>query len=188
MAAASATVFALLPLLYFNRAIYPEFLHSVALAQHMVAAGELPLVQMVGVFPSLRLRQVPVPTAYAVHLAVAAGAVLATAYVWCVSRQPWMRASVLVAATFLCSPYLYNYDAVWLVLPLAFFNLQARSTGWLAGERAVLMLAWIYPPVGTALTGYLNFSCGPFLCAALLGLGLRRVWRERRGVTPLVLG
>jgi hypothetical protein len=184
-AAVTACVVSALPLLFFKADVYLAFLHGIGQARQMLEHGQLTLAQAVGVFASLRMRHMPLAPAYLIHFGLAALAVIAAAYVWRASREPGARVCVLVGATFMCSPYLYNYDALWFVLPIVFLDGQARSPGWLSAERAVLVFAWIYPALGLWLARHLNFSAGPFLSAALVGLGVRRVWSERRLVLAM---
>jgi hypothetical protein len=184
-AALTAALFAAVSVAVFGLDIVPVFLHGLAQANAMVANGDLPWDQMATLFAGLRMLGVPASTAYLAQACQAILAIAAAAWVWRHSTALEVRATALVGATFLISPYLYNYDAVWLAIPLALLTAKAMRDGWLRGERALLAVAFLYPQVGNECGRLLGLCFGPLLFAALLGLAMRRTWLTMRATrTP----
>ena len=75
----------------------------------------------------------------------------------------------------LATPYLLEYDLVALGVAIALMAREGLRSGFLPGERAVLLLAWIVPIAGTALAEATAVQVGPAVMAALLALIVRRV-------------
>ena len=76
-----------------------------------------------------------------VHLAVAAAAAIMVSAVWARPYPPDLKAALLPAASLLFSPYVLLYDFCILSIAIAFFVKDGLVRGFLAGERAVLLLA-----------------------------------------------
>jgi hypothetical protein len=98
----------------------------------------------------------------AVQLTVAAGAVAVTALAW---WQDWReKVPVLATATLLVPPYLLTYDALLLLVPMAWWIGQRRRLG-------VILLVWLgcWLPIGHFLGMYEGPNTITF--AALLALG-----------------
>lgn len=181
-AAVTATVFTAISVFVFGTAIIPVFLHGLALASWAVESGELPWQQTTSIFATLRALHVSVGPAYFVQACGAVAAVACVVWVWRRSRSPISRATSLIAGTLMTSPYLFNYDTIWLAIPIAMISVDSIRNGWLKGEREIVVAAWLYPAIGT-LSGYLlHFGLGPFVFAALMFVPVRRTYREIKGL------
>jgi alpha-1,2-mannosyltransferase len=182
-AAVSAALLTAASVAVFGTAIVPVFLHGLSAANGLVAAGALPWPQMASPFASLRMLHVGITPAYVAHACAAIIATLAVIWVWRKSRELAVRAMALVAGTFMLSPYIYNYDAAWLAIPIALFTVQASRRGWLRWEREILCVAWLYPALGD-IAGYsLHAGIGPLLFASLMLVAVRRT-RLQAGTAP----
>lgn len=164
----------------FGLAAIPVFLHGVSLANSAIAIGALPWWQTASLFATLRVIHVPIAPAYvaqACQAIVAAGAVL---WVWRQSDDLAVRATALVAGTCMISPYLFNYDATWLGVPIALLAAKALRDGWLPWEREILGVAWLYPGLGDLCGLFLNAGIGPVVFASLLFVAVRRARMEKQ--------
>ena len=161
---------------------------SLGYARQFLESGALPWVKMPTVFAFLRLLGTPVIGAYAVHGLVAAGAVFAVWYVWRRSADWELRGAALFAATFLCSPYMFDYDLAWLAFPIGWLALAGLRTGWLSGEREVLVAAWLLPLAMDPLATVLQLQVAPFVLIGLLGITVRRAARSWKTSTMVVHG
>ena len=137
-----------------------------------------PWGKMPTVFAFLRMLGTPVAWAYTAHAAVAAVAGGAVWYVWRRSTDWQLRSANLMTATFLVSPYLFDYDLAWLAFPIAWLALVGLRDGWLPGEREVLVLAWLLPLLMASIAIHLHLQIGPFVLGAMLWITLRRVQVE----------
>lgn len=187
-AAITVAIFTGLSIAVFGVAAVPAFLHGLHFASGAVAHGSLPWSQMASVFVSLRKLHVPVNFAYAGQAASALIAVFATSYAWKRSDDLALRAMALVAATFLVSPYIYHYDTAWLGGAIALFAAKGLRDGWLRGEREILCIAWIYPPLGVVAGQLSNAGIGPLVFVALLIFTIRRVKWERANAVASGIG
>jgi len=178
-AAFTAALFTGLSILAFGVAIVPAFLHGMREANTFLANGMLPWQQMTSLFASLREMHVAVTTAYAAQGGLAIVAACATAWVWRNSNEWEIRSTALVAGTFMMSPYIYNYDAVWLGIPLALMTTKALRDGWLRGERLILIVTFFYPWSGNAMAySPWHVGFGPLVLAALMFLAVRRTYLQ----------
>ena len=130
IAAAAGSSAALLAaaLLAFGPGAYEGFVRMLPIYAEFMGSGRWPWNELASPFGFLRYLGVPAAPALAVHSAIAAAAI---AIVWRAWRLRWSnRVPVLAAATVLVPPYLFSYDALLLVLPLAAL-LADRRRWWL---------------------------------------------------------
>jgi hypothetical protein len=159
-------------------------LASLGLARHFLEVGFLPWAKMPTVFAFARLLGTPVYAAYAIHAVVAVGAVLAVWRVWRRCQDWQLRGAALMTATFLVSPYLFDYDLAWLAFPIAWIALGGVRDGWLRGEREVLVAAWLLPLVMLPIVRVVPVQIGPWVLGALLLVIMRRAARDGASADP----
>ncbi len=82
--------------------------------------------------------------------------------------------AALAAAALLFTPFLYIYDLTVLGVPLAWAAAQGARLGWLRGEKSLLAILYILPPIAYGLGLGLHIIVGPFFVLALLVLIERR--------------
>jgi alpha-1,2-mannosyltransferase len=189
-AAVTTVLFTGIALAVFGLDIVPPFLHGMQFANQSIGAGTLPWTQTASLFATLRLAHLPMTPAYVAQACQALVAACAVAWVWRRSGDMAVRAMTLVAGTFMISPYIFNYDASWLAVPIALYTAKCLRDGWLRGEREILLAAWLYPAIGDFSGILLHVGVGPLIFWAMLFVAVRRVRVEsnagaqRPGVTP----
>jgi hypothetical protein len=82
--------------------------------------------------------------------------------------------AAMLAATALASPYLFNYDLPFLVLPVLWLVREGLRTGFRPWEKALVVLMWFAPYVTRAAALPLGLNLMPAAGAVLLWL----VWRR----------
>lgn len=128
-AAASSILLLAAALLAFGVEPYAGFVDIVPRYADFITSGRWPWNELASPFAFLRYWGVPASAALAVHTAIA---MFAATIVWRAWRLRWaQRLPILAAATILIPPYLFSYDALLLVLPLAALAADPRR-GWLA--------------------------------------------------------
>lgn len=155
--------------------VVPAFLAGVATAREALESGSLPWSKMPSVFASLRQLGVSLPVAYCAHFAVASAA---AALVWCTWRVPadaGLRSGILMTATFLISPYVYDYDLAWLAFPVAWYVKYASRHGWQWLDREIFCCVWFLPIVLANLTLIFPVPVGPPVLCGLLFVLAKRV-------------
>ncbi|WP_297484178.1 glycosyltransferase family 87 protein [Ferrovum sp.] len=154
---------------------FAAWLQSIGQARMWTETGIVPWSEMPTIFSFLRLLGVPVTLAYAGHFLVAASAIMVMWKVWR-NSPPWpLRGAALTTATLLVSPYLFDYDLVWLTLPIAWFAKSGFESGWLRGEREVLVAAWLLPLLAVLVAKVVPLQIGPWVLMMMLWMILRRV-------------
>jgi hypothetical protein len=176
MLSAALTGAALLVLgtLVLGGATLTAFLDSLQLARQALEQGGLPWYKMPSLFAQLRMAGLPPLAAYGGQ---AIGALCAAAAVWRLWRGPTplaVRASALMLATFLVSPYVFDYDLAWLAFPIAWLTAHGLQHGWQRGERELLLAAWLLPALGPGMARWLMIQPAPLVLAWLLLITLRR--------------
>lgn len=157
-----------------GQATFKAWLGSIATAQMLLEQGGLPWQKMPTIFALARLLHAPLRVAYGLHIVVAVYAVAMVWRVWRRSRDWQLRGAVLMSATFLISPYVFDYDLVWLAFPIAWFAMLGIRDGWLGGERDVLVAAWVLPLVMAPIASTTSLQLGPLVLVALVWNANRR--------------
>lgn len=173
----TATGFCALSVLVLKAETFHAFIGSVNHARLMLESGALHLDKMPTYFAFARLLGLGTDIAYALHLLVAAFVMVAVATVWHRNKPYYLRASALFTGTFLISPYLFDYDMVWLAFPMAWIGMEAVKSGWLRWEREVIAAAWLAPLLVPVLANTASLQAGPLITTALFVLILRRSGR-----------
>ena len=174
-AAVTAITFTAISTVILGIAVLKGFLASLGYARQFLENGSLSFPKMPSMFVFMRLLGIPVAGAYVVHCVVALGAVIVVWRVWrrCPDRK--LRGAALMTATFLVSPYVFDYDLAWLAFPIAWLALAGQRNGWLRGEREVLVVAWLLPLLMFLITTVLSVQVGPLVLCSLLWITVRRV-------------
>jgi hypothetical protein len=104
---------------------------------------------------------------------------LAALLIWMRWRaQPFaLRASVLITAAYLATPYVYIYDAVLLTAAAAFIVQDGLARGFRRLDIALITLGCLMP-AGFMVLGSLS---GPLGCLILLAVALRRCQPDEAG-------
>ncbi len=173
-AAVTAITFMAIGTLTLGTAVLKAFFANLGHARLSLENGYLLWKKMPSVFAFLRLLEMPVTWAYVVHCIVAAVAVIAVWQVWRHCQNWNLRGAALMTATFLVSPYAYDYDLAWLAFPIAWLTLDGVRNGWLRGEREALVAAWLMPLLMSPIAGALKFQPGPLVLCSLLWITVRR--------------
>jgi len=123
------------------------------------------------VFLAVRNLGAGVAVAYAAQICSALAAMIVTALVWRGRASLDIKAATLVIATFLATPYAWDYDMVVLIFCAAWLTRDAAATGFLPWERLTVGLLLVQPIVTlyvTALTGVQLAPVGLWLALIVL--------------------
>ncbi len=150
-----------------------------------LAVGDPDLMIKIPSFFSLaHLLGAPAWIAYAVHGTVAAGVAVAVGWIWLRCPDQGLRSAALVTGSLLASPYLLDYDLVWLALPITWMAVHGLRYGWLRGEREMLVAAWLLPMCLVAVYRLCHVQLAAFLLLGLFLTILRRVFAHAACVPP----
>ena len=176
IAAAAATAFAFTAagVAVLGHGTFKAWLASLRLATLLLREGGLPWEKMPTVFAMARMSHLPLGVADTLQGIVAIAATCAIWRVWRGSPEWPVRGAALMSATFLISPYVFDYDLAWLAFPIAWLAVTGGQQGWQRGERETLIAAWILPLVSTPIASATHIEVAPFVAFSLLWLTLRR--------------
>ena len=178
-AAVTAAAFTAVSTAVMGLATWKACLANLGNARIFLEEGALPWQKMPTLFAFLRILHAPVAAAYGVQALGATAAVCSVWYVWRRSCDWQLRGAALMTATFLVSPYVFDYDLAWLAFPIAWLALIGLREGWLPAEREVLVAAWILPLLMAPLASGYFVQLGPFVLGAFLWLMVRRARVEK---------
>ncbi len=167
-AAVSAAALLLLGILIFGLDASVAWLAQMPLYAEIARNGLVGWAKLVSVYAAARQAGISAGPAFMLHSGIALLACWAVWRVWRSEAEPLAKASVLIAATMLASPYLFFYDAVILAVPLLF--LVQRNA-----PVPIMTVLWLAPILSIAMIpGPINIS--PLVPIALLWL----LWQRFR--------
>ncbi|WP_416047802.1 glycosyltransferase family 87 protein [Cupriavidus basilensis] len=178
MAASSAALLALSASVFGTETFF-SFLANVDMARLAVEGGEAKLVRMPTVFALVRLLGGNLALSYGIHAMVAALAAGVVIYAWCRPASFPLRASALMAATLMLSPYLYDYDLAFLGFVILWLAGYAIERGWMRWEKELLLVLWLTPLLGLLVVQAIGFQFMPLAILATLSHVVRRIRTER---------
>jgi hypothetical protein len=88
--------------------------------------------------------------------------------------------ALMLAATALASPYLFNYDLPFLVLPILWLVREGLREGFRPWEKALLVTLWFAPYATRAVALPLGLNPMPVASALLVGLVWSRGGRDEK--------
>ena len=183
--AATAAVILVVSVLAFGTGTLAAFLHNAGMIAGLVESGRAALARIPTVFALATLTHVPAAWAYAAQGAVALVAAAAVCNAWGRECSLQLRAAVLICASLLVSPYLFDYDLTWLGVLIAWCVRHGLARGWKRYEREWLVGLWLLPIAGVFVVMQLKFQFMPLVIATTLWMLMRRIAQERR--EPAVL-
>lgn len=173
-AALTTLAFAGASLAVFGADGWVAFVHNMPFLRYVLENGNLPWFKMPTAFAAVRLLGGSVALGYAAQAAVALAAAAAVVWIWRRGAPLALRAGVLAAAALLATPYAFDYDLTLAGLAIAYLAWDGVERGFLPGDKAVLLAAWLAPAAATPIADALGLQLGPAVLAALLACGLRR--------------
>jgi alpha-1,2-mannosyltransferase len=158
--------------LLFGPDVWLAFWHKVIPQQQWLTAhGDgLLLVMVASVFYGARLLHLPEGLAWAMQGLVAALAVGAVVWAFWKRRDRVLALSLLIAATFLVTPYILNYDMVVLGFAVALLRERNDNT---TADHWLLIAVWTLP-VTMMLAGAAFIPLAPMVLIAFV---CRLIWR-----------
>jgi hypothetical protein len=177
IAAAAATTAALVAATswLYGADIWMAYLRNVVPVQHFLQehGNGMLFLQIPSAFYAVRLVGLPVPMAWTLQAIVSAVAVAAVIWTFRRRRDPVLSMALLVAATFLVTPYSLNYDMVVLGWVLA---LLRQRQGNEPIDHYLIIAVWTLP-LTMMLAGLIHV---PLALLVLAAFAARLVWQLAR--------
>jgi hypothetical protein len=163
-----------------GNAVFWGWWQGMELAQHLMeqdGMGSHYWLYMPTVYAQLRLFGVSSPMAYGVHWALAIASWGWLVLVWKRTTKWRWRGATLILVSLMTSPYLMNYDLIWLGYVLLFMLENGQTEGWYPGERWMVLVLWVLPVAGRLLVEVTHVQIAPFVLWIALGMIWHRVIR-----------
>ncbi|PYE21371.1 uncharacterized protein DUF2029 [Paraburkholderia silvatlantica] len=176
---AGVAISLLLSVLAFGSETLVAFVHNMGLANSFVETGQAHLFRVPTVFGALKLLHAPTALASTAQAVSALCAAAAVCYAWGRPGAFGLRAAVLVCASMLVSPYLYDYDLTWYGILIAWVACHAKEHGFQRGQREWLAALWLAPIAGLTLVSHLHVPFTPLISIATLWMLIAQIARER---------
>lgn len=173
-ASVSVLLFAGLSLLVFGTGLWFVFLENAPLVRRIMEEGVLPWHKMPSAFVFLRYLHVPESIAYAGQALTALAAAASAAYVWWKAGPSRLAWAVLIVATLLLPPYLFDYEFALLALPLILLANDMLERGATRFEKAALLMFFALPLVVGPFAQQTHVQIGFPMLAMMLALCVRR--------------
>ena len=176
-AAATACALCLVSLAVLGGDAWRGFLSHTDLARATLEQNLVGAAKMQSVYAAAQLVGASATAAYAAQI-VAALAAAAVLIRLCRVVSGGEALVAAAAAAPLATPFLLGYDLMLLSIPLLWVWKQARATGFLPWEKAVLIAGFLLPMVSSAAAANLMLPLAPPVCAALFATVARRLMRS----------
>ena len=154
--------------------VLSNFLRSVPVTRSFILENQGIWGNMPTVFAFLSQLGISLPVAYGVQAVVALGTGIVVWNIWRSSTPADLRYAALMSGSLLVSPYVFDYDQVWLAFPIAWLTKRGLDHGWNRWEREVLVFAWACPILLLLTSKVLHLQIGPLASIGLLWI----IWQR----------
>ena len=183
IAAATATtaVLAAATAAWFGADVFSAYLRDAAPFQWRVLLESSGMVFaiMQSVFVNARMAGLPISLCWLLQAIVSAAAVAATIWAFWTRQDATLARALLLTATMLVSPYIFNYDMVALTFAIGAVHDHSKATSL---DDRVALAAWSLPVSGMLL-GLLSIPGAPLVTATFAACLVRLMLRGRPLVT-----
>lgn len=146
-AATSCFLFVGLSIFCFGVLPWQEFMTNLGQAREWLESGRLATNRMISAFAVIRLAGGTIELAYAGHILIAVSFLIAFTQVWCRTQDHNLRSAAFAVTTLTISPYIFEYELIWIGIAILMLTRHAIQHGWRCGERELLCLIAILPIV-----------------------------------------
>ncbi len=163
----------------FGLETWQAFIHAIINVSEGVKSSLYPIHKMPTVFAAFHKSGVSREIAMILQGLAAVSAIGLVLYVWRKVKDWELRAAILMAAVFLCTPYAYYYEMTILIFPAVVLVRQALRTGFLRFEELGLAVLWAIPMFLPGVSKFMGAQLGLVMVLLLLGMLLRRAFFAR---------
>ncbi|HEX7776476.1 MAG TPA: glycosyltransferase family 87 protein [Parvibaculum sp.] len=174
--AATALVFAGVSTLVFGVDLWFVFFKDGAVVRQILENGFLPWEKIPSAFIFLRLLGVPQTIAYGAQILTALSVTGIVAVVWRTFGATRLSFAVLITATMLVPPYIFDYEFAILMVPLAIVASDMIARGATRPEKTALLVLYIIPIQIAPVAAAIHLQIGFLALLATLWLAVHRAY------------
>jgi hypothetical protein len=186
-AAATAAVLIAASFFQFGPQTWQAFLHNAPLNALLMEYGVNFWHRMPTMFAAARLAGLGIGAAWAIQAVSALVVCGLTIKVWRSGASVERKGAVLILATFLATPYAWDYDLVILTLAVVWLAAEAARRGFQPWEKIALAATIIAPLIFSPLGEATHIQIGPLVMGWLLWLAARPVLARRSSFSDAML-
>jgi arabinofuranan 3-O-arabinosyltransferase len=154
--------------LSFGGATWIAFIHNAPINTLLLEHEDQIWHRMPTVFAMVRLIGGTVTAAYGLQIISAAAAIVLVARFWRSDAPTIRKGAVMILATFLTTPYAWDYDLVALTFVVAWLAADGLRSGFRPWEKGLLALTMVTPLILSPLGAATHFQIGPLVLWSML--------------------
>jgi hypothetical protein len=154
--------------------VWAAFLHNAPINAGVLEVGDSMWHRMPTLFAATRLAGGGIAIAYGLQALCALAATLLTIRIWRSGAPVLVKGAGLVIATFLVTPYAWDYDLIALTFAAAWLVAEAVRTGFRPWEKIAIASAVAMPLIFSPLAAASHIQIGPLMLWLLLLLVAHR--------------
>ena len=172
----SSITLAYLSYLVLGSAVWVKFFEIPKVAAHLLENHLLSWNSMTSIFVSAKILGASNLLAYTTHFIFSAIMLIIMITTWRKSNDIGLKSSIATLSTLTFSPYMFDYELIFLSIPLVFLTAHSIKHGWLRWEREIYTATWIFPLVNFILPdiGGTDISLTPIIIIMLTFCIIRR--------------
>ena len=186
-AAATALVLAATSAIQFGPDTWIAFFARTGVQRQFLESRDAAWPWMTSVFAMLRLVGASPPASYLIQGLSTLSAVVAVVALWRGRCPHNVKCAGLAVATFLATPYAWDYDAVVLTFAAAWLANEAVRTGFRPGEKITVFVWLTLPALSLIPAKFFDLQIAPILLWLSLAVVMRRGLGLRLPVTSALV-
>jgi hypothetical protein len=171
-------------LLLFGDGAWLAFLHNAPLNTWLMEQNTGLWHRMPTVFAMTRFLGGPVIAAYGLQIVSAIAAIILVIRCWRSAVSTGTKGAVLVLATFVATPYAWDYDLVSLTFAIAWLAADGLKNGFRPWEKSLLAFAGAIPLILSPLGAATHLQIGPLVLWPMLLLAAGVFCKKRSAPEP----
>lgn len=167
-ASVTALLLAVTSLVLFGQETWLGFFHTAPINKQLMELGDTFWHRMPTVFAMTRLMGGSVMVSYGLQILSAAAAIVLVARFWRGGADIRQKGATLILATFLTTPYAWDYDLVALTFAVALLATSGIENGFRPWEKSLLALTVTMPLILSPIASATHFQIAPFVLWSML--------------------
>lgn len=182
-AAATVALLVAISLVWTGLPTWEGFLHNTPFHRRILESQGLGFIHMPSTYLMLRRIGVDSLFAYGLQGATSLLAAWMVFSVWRTTASKELKGAVLLVATFVATPYVWDYDLIALLFASVWLWAEAERTAWRNWEKTALMAMLALPSLASLIVLPTGLQLGPFAMWWVLILLVRRATSPQKLAT-----
>jgi hypothetical protein len=182
-AAATVSLLVAISLIWTGVPTWEGFVQNTPFHKRILETQGLGYIHMPSVYLMLRRIAVDSPIAYGLQAVSSLLAAWTVFTVWKSAASKELKGAVLLVATFVATPYVWDYDLIALLFASVWLWAEAERTEWRPWEKTALVVMLALPGLASLVVVQTGLQPGPFAMWWVLILMVRRATEPQKLVS-----